>query len=225
MRKAAVYYFEQSGDGKSLQRPPLSTRRNKKRVFFCFREKETFLVSFACKFSFRSPPFNVPTVHTFIEWVCLSDTFQRFLPHMSAPQGVFGDVSASTYSNELWNDNKTNNLGRVRLACSSTVWSTNVALMEKYRSMELAVIWGNFSFSNLGCSDLGCSDLGCSDLACFFLFIKILTLYTQHSQLGNSLSTHPNGTNLTKWNFCTLFHNNIHILTKRIAQYPFLNFQ
>ncbi len=99
---------------------------------------------------------------------------------------------------------------------------------EKNSSMELAVIWGNFGFSDLGCFDLGWSDLACSDLACsdlgHFFKIKILTFFTQHSQLGNSFSTHPNGTNLTKWNFYTSFHNNIHILTKRIAQYPFLNF-
>ncbi len=51
--------------------------------------------------------------------------------------------------------------------------------------------------TDLGCSDLGCSDLGCFGLGYFF-FIKILTFFTQHSQLGNSFSTHPNGTNLTK---------------------------
>ncbi len=51
-------------------------------------------------------------------------------------------------------------------------------------------------------------------LSNFFYF------FTQYSQLGTSFSTHPNGTNLTKWNFYTLFHNNIHISTKRIAQYP-----
>ncbi len=108
----------------------------------------------------------------------------------------------------------------------------------KNSSTELAVIWGNFGFSDSGCFDLGCSDLACSDWAysdwaCFDLacsnlghfFIKILTfLLTQYSQLGNLFCTHPNGTNSTKWNFCTLFHNNIHILTKRSAQYPFLNF-
>ena len=113
--------------------------------------------------------------------------------------------------------------------------------------MELAVIWGYFSFSDLGCFDLGCSDLGCIDLACSDLassdlacsdlacsdlassdlahfFVKILTFFTQYFQLGNSFNTHPNGTNLTKWNFYTLFHNNIHIFTKRIAQYPFFVF-
>ena len=46
-----------------------------------------------------------------------------------------------------------------------------------------------------------------------FFFIKILTFLTLHLQL----STSPNGTNLTKQNFYILFHNNIHILTKRIA--------
>ena len=56
----------------------------------------------------------------------------------------------------------------------------------------------------------------------FVFFYKILTFITQHSQLGNSFSTHPNGTTLTKWNFYTLFHNNSHI--KTIAEYPFLNF-
>ncbi len=48
-------------------------------------------------------------------------------------------------------------------------------------------------------------------------YVKIFTFFTQYSQLGNSLSTHPGGTNLTKWNFYTLFHNNIHLSTKRIA--------
>ncbi len=35
----------------------------------------------------------------------------------------------------------------------------------KNSSMELVVIWGNFSCSDLACSDLACSDLACSDLA------------------------------------------------------------
>ncbi len=30
---------------------------------------------------------------------------------------------------------------------------------------------------------------------------KILTFFSQHSQLGNSFSTYANGTNLTNWNF------------------------
>ncbi len=40
-------------------------------------------------------------------------------------------------------------------------------------------------------------------------FLCIAFLFTQHSQLGNSFGTHPNWINLTKWNFYTLFHNNI----------------
>ena len=88
----------------------------------------------------------------------------------------------------------------------------------KISSMELAVIWGNFGSSDLGYSDLACFDLG------YFFFVKILTFITQHSQLGNSFSTHPNRTNLTKWIFYTLLHNNIHISTERIAWYLFLNF-
>ncbi len=40
---------------------------------------------------------------------------------------------------------------------------------------------------------------------------KILTFFTQHSQLGNSFGTHTSG---TKWNFYTLFHNNMHIKSK-----------
>ncbi len=66
----------------------------------------------------------------------------------------------------------------------------------KNSSMELAVIWGNFSCSDLACSDLACSDLTCSDLAhsdlaCSDLahfdlahsdlahfFVKILTFFT-----------------------------------------------
>ncbi len=95
--------------------------------------------------------------------------------------------------------------------------------------MEFAVIWGNFSCSDsdLACSNLTCSDLACSDLACSDLghfFVKVLTFLTQYSQLGNSFSTHPNGTNLTEWNCYILCHNNIHISTKTKAQYPFLNF-
>ncbi len=38
------------------------------------------------------------------------------------------------------------------------------------------------------------------------------------------INTHPNGTSLSKWNFYTLFHNNIHILTQKITQYLFLIF-
>ncbi len=41
--------------------------------------------------------------------------------------------------------------------------------------------------------------------------LKNSYFFTQHSQFGNSLSTHANGTNLTKQNFYTLFHNNINI--------------
>ncbi len=40
--------------------------------------------------------------------------------------------------------------------------------MPKNSSMELAVIWGNFSCSDLACSDLACSDLAHSDLSCIF---------------------------------------------------------
>ncbi len=43
---------------------------------------------------------------------------------------------------------------------------------------------------------------------------KILTFITQHSKLGNSFGTLANGTNSTKWNFYTLFHNNIHTTPK-----------
>ncbi len=89
--------------------------------------------------------------------------------------------------------------------------------------MELAVIWGNFSCSELACSDLACSDLAHSNLAHFFLS-KFLLFSCNIHKLGNSFSTHPNRINLTKWNFYTLFHNNIHISTKRAAQYPFIKF-
>ncbi len=71
---------------------------------------------------------------------------------------------------------------------------------------ELAVIWGN---SDFGCSDFSQSDFGHSDFSHYF--VKNPYFFTQHSQLGNSFSTHPNGTNLTKWNFYTFFHNKIHI--------------
>ncbi len=43
-------------------------------------------------------------------------------------------------------------------------------------------------------------------------FIKNSSFFTQHSQIGNSFSTHANGINVTKWNFYTLFHNSIHIV-------------
>ncbi len=117
-----------------------------------------------------------------------------------------------------------------------TVWE-RLFDAEKNSSMELTVIWGNFSCSDLACSDLACSDLGHSDLACSDLghsdlahsdlarfFVKILTFFTKYSQLRNSFCTHPNETNFTKWNFYTLFHNNIHILTKRIAQLSIFKF-
>ncbi len=110
-----------------------------------------------------------------------------------------------------------------QLVCTS--YCKRVASLErKNSSMELAVIWGNFS-----CSDLACSDLAQSFGLLWFgslwfglLFLsKFLLFFTQYSQLGNSFSTHPNGTNLTKWNFYILFCNNIYISTKRMAQYPF----
>ncbi len=61
----------------------------------------------------------------------------------------------------------------------------------KNSSMELAVIWGNFTCSDLACSDLACSSLACSDLGHSDLahsdlarsdlahfFVKILTFFT-----------------------------------------------
>ncbi len=56
--------------------------------------------------------------------------------------------------------------------------------------------WFEESCSDLAHSDLAHFDLACSDLGNFF--VKILTFFTQYSQLGNSFCTHPNGTNLTK---------------------------
>ncbi len=50
---------------------------------------------------------------------------------------------------------------------------------------------------------------------------KILTFFTQHSQLRNSFGTHANDTNSTKWNFYTLFHNNIHITPKLLPEIHF----
>ncbi len=78
---------------------------------------------------------------------------------------------------------------------------TAVALIvnrtEENSSMELAVIWGNFSCSDLACSDLACSDLACSDLAhsnlahsdlgyifcqnSYFFSLNIHNLGTQHT--------------------------------------------
>ncbi len=50
----------------------------------------------------------------------------------------------------------------------------------KNSSMELAVIWGNFSCSDLACSDLACSDVAHSDLAYSDLAHSDLA----HSDLG-----------------------------------------
>ncbi len=46
---------------------------------------------------------------------------------------------------------------------------------------------------------------------------KIEPHFHWKSELGNSFGPHPNGTNFTKWNFYTLFHNNLHMSTERIA--------
>ncbi len=85
------------------------------------------------------------------------------------------------------------------------------------------MIWGNFS-----CSDFGCSDFSCSDFGHFFIkiFAVLFNIHNLRTHLANIQMewNWQNWTNLTKWNFYTLFPINIHILTKRIAQYPFLNF-
>ena len=56
--------------------------------------------------------------------------------------------------------------------------------------MELAVIWGNFSCSDVACSDLACSDLACSDLghiiyqnSSLFTFAKFLGTHSAHIQM------------------------------------------
>ena len=68
----------------------------------------------------------------------------------------------------------------------------------KNSSMELAVIWGNFSCSDLACSDLANSDLACSDLGCFFVTILTFSLnihnmgtHWAHTQIEQMW---PNGT-------------------------------
>ncbi len=68
--------------------------------------------------------------------------------------------------------------------------------LDKNSSMELAVIWENFSCSDLACSDLAHSDLAHSDLAhsdlgCYFLSKFLLFSLNIHKVLGNSFSTHP----------------------------------
>ncbi len=65
--------------------------------------------------------------------------------------------------------------------CNSTGFS-----QWKISSIELAVIWGNFSCSDLACSDLACSDLACSDLGHFF--VKILTFSLNIHNLGAHLA-------------------------------------
>ncbi len=58
---------------------------------------------------------------------------------------------------------------------------TQMTASFKNSSMELAVIWGNFSCSDMACSDLAHSDLAHSDLAGFFskflLFHSIFTTW------------------------------------------------
>ncbi len=84
--------------------------------------------------------------------------------------------------------------------------------------MELAVIWGHFSCSDLACYDLACSDLACSELACSDLahsdlgpfFVKILTFFIQYSQL---ISHTPN------WNKFGQMEL-LHIVAQ---QYPHIN--
>ena len=62
--------------------------------------------------------------------------------------------------------------------CSS--FSSISEVTRKNSSLELTVIWGNFTCSDLACSDLPYSDLAHSDLACSDLarfFVKILTFF------------------------------------------------
>ena len=50
---------------------------------------------------------------------------------------------------------------------------------------------------------------------------KFLLFSLNIHNLGTHLA-HTQIEQMTKWNFYTLFHNNIYISTERIAQYPFL---
>ncbi len=95
---------------------------------------------------------------------------------------------------------------------------------KKKSSMELAVIWGNSDFgcSDVSCFDLGCSDFSHSDFGHFFL-IKILTFFTQHSQLGNSFGT-PKWNEFDQMELLHIVSTTISTTTKIIAQYPFSNF-
>ncbi len=54
---------------------------------------------------------------------------------------------------------------------------------QKNSSMELAVIWGNFGFSNLGCFDLGRSDLGHFFVKILTFFHSIFTTHLTHTQM------------------------------------------
>ncbi len=93
----------------------------------------------------------------------------------------------------------------------------SVLSINKNSSMELAVIWGNstcsdlacsdLAFSNLACSDLACSDLACSDLPCSDLAHSDLA----HSDLACSDLAHF---------FCQnsyFFSLNIHNLATHLA--------
>ncbi len=87
----------------------------------------------------------------------------------------------------------------------------------KNSSMELAVIWGNSDFahtdfhhSDSAHSDFPYSDFAHSDFA-HFVLSKNLTFSLNIHNLGTYLEHMQMETNLTKWNFYTLFQNNIHI--------------
>ncbi len=72
----------------------------------------------------------------------------------------------------------------------------------KNSSMELAVIWGNFSCSDLACSDLACSDMAHSDLA--------------HTDLAHSDLAHSDLAHFFLSKFL-LFSLNIHNLGTHLA--------
>ncbi len=87
------------------------------------------------------------------------------------------------------------------------IWKSN----KKNSSMELAVIWGNFSCSDLACSDLACSDLAHSDLACSHLahfFVKILNFFHSIFTTWELIQHTPKWNNIcTFWDTETFLHS------------------
>ncbi len=80
----------------------------------------------------------------------------------------------------------------IRISLSETAVSSHQALkssVTKNSSMELAVIWGNFSCSDLAHSDLAHSDFACSNLACSDLAHWFGSLFCLNSYFFHSIFT------------------------------------